>query len=166
MENKVLHRGFLFLTLATLAFVTVYSLIINYKFPEPLLNYFFSLFYLILSLNFMGNIADSSDSKERLKQLFKSSKNIFLYCLVSACFSIIFIHSGITVLKTSTIVLTSFGVYLFLMFVFNRKITQFLFWVNFYLFMGSLILGQLSNINFDLISKYNPLGGLFVTLFI
>jgi hypothetical protein len=166
MANKLLHRIFLFIALAAIAFIAIYSLVLDYQFPEYQLNYFYSLFYLILSINFLGDVLDSSDRQERLKTLFKGKLNIFIYCLLSACFSIIFIHSGIPFLKTTLIILISFLVYFYSMFVFNKKITQILFWINFYLFMGMIIISQFPQINLDVISRYNPFGGLIVTLFI
>jgi len=165
MENKLLHKIFLYITLATVAFVAGYSLIIDYQFPEYLLNYLFSLFYLILSLNFIGGNSDISERKERLIWLFKNKQNIFLYCLLSSCFSIIFIHSGISIFKTALIILSASILYYFSMFIFARRITMILFWINFYLFAGIIIFSQFPDFNLDIISKYNPFGGLIVNLF-
>jgi ABC-type multidrug transport system fused ATPase/permease subunit len=110
-------------------------------------------------------MVDNSDAKELLKKLFSDTKNIIIYCLLSACFAIIFIHSGKPIFKTSLIILSSFVAYFSSMFIVGRKITQILFWINFYLFTGIIILSQIPNISLDVISKYNPFGGLFVTLF-
>lgn len=160
-----MHKIFLYITLATLAFVAGYSIIIDFQFPGYLLNYFFSLFYLVLSLNFIGDMSDSSDTKEILKWLFINTQNIIIYCILSACFAVIFIHSGTPIVKTALIILSSFVAYFASMFIFGRKISQFLFWINFYLFAGIIILSQFPNIRLDVISRFNPFGGLFVTLF-
>jgi hypothetical protein len=166
MRNKLLHKIFLFITLAAVLFIAIYSLVLDYQFSEYQLNYFYSLFYLILSINFLGDILDNSGLRVRLMTLFKGKQNIFIYCLLSACFSIIFIHSGIAIFKTTLIILSSFLIYFFSMIIFNRKTTQILFWINFYLFMGIIVISQLPKISLDTISRYNPFGGLIVTLFI
>jgi hypothetical protein len=164
MENKLLHKIFLYITLATITFVAVYSLIIDYKFPEYQLNYFFTLFYLILSLNFLGGNSDKYDRKERLIWLIENKQNIFLYCILSASFSIIFINSGISSFKTALIIFSSLLFYSFSLFIFSKRITLILFWINFYLFAGVIIFSQFPCFHLDTISRYNPFGGLLVTL--
>jgi len=47
----------------------------------------------------------------------------------------------------------------------SRKVTQLLFWINFYLFAGVFILTLVPGSRIDLLSGFNPFGGLFVTLF-
>jgi hypothetical protein len=51
-----------------------------------------------------------------------------------------------------------------IVFIFNKKVLTYLFWINFYLFMIIFAFSQFSNFSIDLFSKYNPFGGLFLTI--
>jgi len=166
MENKFLHMIFLFITVIVIVFITGYSLIVDYKFPDNQLIYFFSLFYLVLALNFIGRNSDTVKWKERLNWIIEKWQNIFIYCVLSVCFSIILFHSGVTIIKTAIIILTALFVYNITLVIFKRRISLMLFWINFYLFAGMLAFSLIPEVSLDLISRYNPFGGLIVELII
>jgi len=165
MGNKLLPKIFLYLSAASVAFIAVYSLIIDYKLSNDLLNYFFSLFYLVLSLSFIVEIPDSASREEKLNRLFKSPESLFLYCILSGSFSVIFIGSGLTYFRTALIIMTSLVLFDFSMYILSRRTTLILFWINFYVFAGMTALSHLTHLNIDLVSRYNPFGGLLITLF-
>ena len=165
MVNKLVPKIFLYLSAASVAFIAVYSLFIDYKFSGDLLNYFFSLFYLVLSLSFIINIPDSARREERLNRLFKCPENIFFYCILSGSFSVIFIGSGLTCFRTALIILTSLVLFNVSLYILSRRTSLILFWINLYLFAGMTALSHLTHLNIDLVSKYNPFGGLLITLF-
>jgi len=164
MTNKSLHRIFVIISTIGVMFLAVYSLIVNYKFPDEQLNFFFSLFYLIMALNIVGKISDHASTNERLRLILTDIQNIVLYCILSASFSVILIHSGISVIKTALIVFFALAFYNLTFTVFKRSITLILMWINFYLFMGLLVFSLIPGLPIDLISRYNPLAGLIVAL--
>lgn len=166
MENKTLHTIFFLITVIVIIFIAGYSLVVDYKFPDNQMNYFFSLFYLVLALNFIGRNSDTLRWEGRLKCAIENWQNILLYCVLSACFSIILLHSGVSVIKTALIILIALIVFNFVLVICKRRITLILFWINFYLFAGMLVFSLIPEVTLDLISRYNPLGGLIVTLFI
>jgi len=166
MENKLFHRIFIIISLIALGFIAAYSLIRDYKFSSSLLIYYYSIFYLILALNFIGSDLQKSDRKNRLIWIITNKNNIIIYCIVTICYSIIFINSDIPILSTFLIVIISLIFYNFLFYYFNYRISLILFWISFYLFAGVIIFSQLPNFQLDLVSKFNPLGGLIVNIFI
>ena len=163
--NRLLGRIFLYIAAAMVVFMAVYSCIVNYKFPIEVLSYFYSLFYLVLSFSFLVGVPDSSSREERLNRLFKSPESIFFYCVLSACFSVILVRSGIDYFRTALIIATSLALYDFSMYILSRRTTLILYWINFYLFAGMTAFSHLPHINIDMLSKYNPFGGLLITLF-
>jgi len=164
MEDKLLSKFFLYISVASVVFISLYSLFIDYKFSNDLLNYLFTLLYLILSLNFIVGTSDSANKKERLTRIFKSRESILLYCIMAGSFSVIFIRSGFGIFKTTLIILSSLALFDFSMYILNRRTTLIFFWINFYLFAGMTALSHLPHANIDLVSRYNPFGGLLITI--
>jgi len=166
MENNLLHKTFVILSVICIIFIAAYSLVIDYKFPHDQMNFIFSLFFLVLTLNFLGRNIKNEEKAERARSVFTDIQIIILYCILSACYSIILIHSGVSVVKTAMIILSALMFYNFILIIFRKSVSLILFWINFYLFMGMLVFSVLPGLPLDLISRYNPFGGLIVYLLI
>jgi DNA modification methylase len=166
MKNNILHRISLILAICLIGFIAGYSMLIDYQFPESQMNYIFSLFYLILTLNFLGRDATLLNLRERFKMVLSDTQSIIISCLLAIIFSLLLIQTKVAIGKIFIIVILSLLFYYTLILILSRKVNLILFWINFYLFMGVFVFSQLPNFQINMISKFNPFGGLLLTLFI
>jgi O-antigen ligase len=164
MKNTIFIKISLLLSLCLISFIAVYSLIIDYQFPQEQVNYLFSMLYLVLALNFLGQAAVPDNQKERLNLIILRTQNIIISCVLMIIYALILLQSKVSFGKIFLILLLSLLLYYSTLVFFKRKVTLFLFWINFYLFMGVFVFYQFPNFQIDFISKYNPFGGLIVNL--
>jgi hypothetical protein len=165
MKNIILHKISLYLSICLIGFIASYSLIIGYQFPEDQINYLFSLFYMVLSLNFLGGNLPIDNRQERIKLILTNTQSVIISCVLSILFALILIQSNVTIVKIFMILILSILVYYSTIIFLSRKVTLVLFWINFYLFMGIFVFSQFPDIEIDIISRVNPFGGLLITLF-
>lgn len=166
MEKNIFHRISVRLSVVVIIYMAVYSSAVDYIFPADQLNFFFSLFFLVMALNFIGRNPAETIREIRMKSIFTDTQNILLYLILSACFSSVLIHSGVTVIRIALIILFSLVFYNLILIVLKKSVILILFWINFYLFMMMLVLSSMPGLYLDTISKYNPFGGLIVHLLI
>jgi hypothetical protein len=164
MKNNILINISLIISICIIGFVAVYSLIIDYAFTKEQVNYLFSLMYLVLALNFLYNKNYNDTIEERFKFIILKTKNIFISCVLTIIYALILAQSEVSLWKIFICLIMSLFIYLFSMVVFTRKVTLYLFWINFYLFMGVFIFLQFPNFQIDFLAKFNPLAGLIVNL--
>jgi hypothetical protein len=164
MKNIILIKISLLLSLCVISFIAVYSLIIDYQFPQDQINYLFSLLYLVLALNFLGQDPVPDNQKERLNLILLKTQNIIISSVLTIIFALILVQSKVSFGKIFFILLLSLILYYSTLVFFKRKVTLFLFWINFYLFMGVFVFYQFPNFQIDFVSKFNPFGGLIVNL--
>lgn len=165
MKKNIFFKGSLVLSICLVGLIAIYSLVTNYHFPPDQLNYFFSLFYLILALNFLGEDPSIDDRKERIKLIFTKTHSILISCVLAIFFSLILIQAEVTIGKIFIILVFSLVLYCTTLVFFKRGITLILFWINFYLFMGVFGFSQFPNFPIDLLSRFNPFAGLIVSVF-
>jgi hypothetical protein len=165
MKNIKLHKISLYVSICLIAFIAGYSLIIDYQFPEDQINYLFSLFYMVLALNFLGGDLTIDNRQERIRLILTNTRSVIISCILSILFALILIQSNMVIVKIFMILVLSILVYYSTIVFFNRKVTLVLFWINFYLFMGIYLFSQFPDFKIDMISRFNPLGGLLITLF-
>lgn len=165
MKKSIFSKISLILSLCLVGVIAVYSLVTDYHFPLDQVNYLFSLFYLILSLNFLGEDQTLNNTKERIKIILTKIQSIIITCVLAILFSLILIQSDIGPIKIFIIIFLALVLFNLTTVIFKREITLILFWINFYLFMGIFILSQFPNLSVDLLSRFNPFGGLIVTIF-
>jgi len=164
MKNTILIKISLLLSLCLIGFIAAYSLIIDYQFPQDQVTYLFSLLYLVLALNFLGQELVLDNQKERINIILFKTQNIIISCVLTIIFALILMQSKISFGKIFFILLLSLLLYYSTLVFFKRKVTLFLFWINFYLFMGVFVFYQFPNLQIDFVSKFNPFGGLIVNL--
>ena len=156
----------MWITILSVAFIAVYPLITDFTFTHEQANWVFSLLYLTLALNYLGVKQNEQDtSSERARKLFTNYYSIIISTFLIACFAIILGQSEISSVRIFLVLVCSLIFYYGSLIFLSRKVTQLLFWINFYLFAGVFILTQVPGSRIDLLSRFNPFGGLFVTLF-
>jgi len=164
MNKNVIINISVIISICVLGFIATYSLIIDYQFNKEQVNYIFSLFYLVLALNFLNNINEIDTREERFKLIFLKAQNIIISCILAILYALILVQSETSLWKVFICLILTFVIYLFALVIFTRKVTLYLFWINFYLFMGALIFIQFPNFKVDILAKFNPLAGLIVNL--
>lgn len=166
MKTPVLHRISLVVTILSVAFIAFYPLITDFTFTPEQANWVFSLLYLSLCLNFLGGAPnDQETSTGRAQRIFKDINSIIISTILIVLFAIILGQSEISSIRIFLVLVCSLVFYYASLIFLSRKVTQLLFWINFYLFAGVFILTQVPGSRIDLLSRFNPFGGLFVTLF-
>jgi hypothetical protein len=166
MNSKVYYRISLWITILGIAFIAVYPLVTDFTFTHEQANWVFSLLYLTLCLNFLGGKQNEPESASvRAQRIFKDKYSIIISTILTVCFAVILGQSEISSVRIFLVLICSLIFYYASFIFFSRKVTQLLFWINFYLFAGVFILTQVPGSRIDLLSRYNPFGGLFFTLF-
>ncbi len=164
MKNMILHRISLIIGLLIVGFVVVYSFLINYTYTDSQINYLFSLFYLIFTLNILGNESSFESPNKRVISIFSNVQNIIVSCILAILFGLMLVKAEVPLVKVFLILFLAFIIYTTIIVLFNRKIILVLFWINFYIFMGVYVFSQIPGFTLDLLSRYNPFGGLLITL--
>lgn len=164
MKNQKAFPYLIWTILLTTAFIAVYPLFIDYYFQKSYCHFLFSIFYLTIFINFLGEYKDEDNFRSKINWIATNRKNIIINTIIIALFAIILIRSEISIIRVFLILLCgqilSFVTIIFL----NRATLTYLMWVVFYLFAGGMVLQQFPGLNLDLISKINPYGGLFIYL--
>jgi hypothetical protein len=166
MKNNILIKISLIISICIIGIVALYSLIINYEFNKEQVNYLFSLMYLVLALNFLYDNNYNDTLKERIKFIILKTQNILISSVLTIIYALILVQAEVSLWKIFICLIISLFIYLFSMVIFTRKVTLYLFWINFYLFMCVFIFIQFPNFQIDLLAKFNPLAGLIVNLII
>jgi hypothetical protein len=166
MNSQVYHRISLWIAILGIAFLAVYPLATDFKYTPGQANWVFSLLYLTLCLNFLGGTKNEPETAyERAQRIFSDIYSIIISTILTACFAIILGQSGISSVKVFLVLTCSLVLYYASFIFLSRRITQLLFWLDFYLFAGVFILTQVPGSRIDLLSRFNPFGGLFLALF-
>ena len=166
MKNVQLHKTFTRLSVAGIIFIAVYASSIDYIFTHDQLNALFSMFFLVLALNYLGMTSENIQREKRVRVVFKDGMNIVLYCVLSACYSFMLIHSGVSVIKTALIIIVALAFFNLIFILLHRTILLILFWVNLYLFVMMRVLSEMPGFSIDPLSRFNPFGGMIVHLII
>jgi hypothetical protein len=166
MNSQLYHRISLWLTILGIAFIAVYPLVSDFTFTHEQANWVFSLLYLSLCLNFLGGKHNEPETVSvRAQRIFKDKYSIIISTILIVCFALILGQSEMSFVRIFFALICSLIFYYASLVFLSRKVSQLLFWLNFYLFMGVFILTQIPGSRIDLLSRFNPFGGLFLTLF-
>lgn len=165
MKKNVFFTVSLYFSVLAILFIAVYPLAIDYHFPKSITNNLFSLFYLVIFLNYLGCYDLEDDFESKSEWIFTNIRSILFSTVMSAIFAVILRRTDIGIAGIFFILACGLTLsYATIIFV-KKQIVLILFWINLYLFVGFLVLSQLPKIPLDIVSKFNPYGGLFVTLF-
>lgn len=166
MNSQLYHRISLWMSILGIGFIAVYPLVIDFTFTLEQANWVFSLLYLTLCLNFLGGNQNEQETVSgRAQRIFKDKYSIVISTFLIVCFALILGQSDINSVIIFLVLICSLIFYYASLIFLRRKITQLIFWINFYLFTGIFILTQIPGSRIDLLSRFNPFGGLFLTLF-
>jgi len=165
MKNKSYFIISLCFAVIAIAFIALYSLFIDYHFPQAITNNLFSVFYLVIFLNYLGFYNQEGDYKSKSGWIFTNFRSIILSTVMSAIFAIILNRTGIGIAGIFLILVCGLTLCYTTIILLKKQIVLIIFWINFYLFIGLLIFSQFPKIPLDMVLKFNPYGGLLVTLF-
>jgi hypothetical protein len=165
MNNERISKISIWMTLLAILFIAVYPLFINYFFSKNVCALLFYLFYLILILNYLTLNKNEENYLSKIKWIGSNVNNLIINIIVIFLFGIIIVRSNINVGSAFLILFSSQVLLVITIVLLKRKILLILFWINFYLFMLTLISFQLPKIYFEFLSNVNPFGGLFIYLF-
>ena len=166
MNSQVYYLISMWIAILGVGFIAVYPLSTDFTFTPEQANWVFSLLYLTLCLNFLGGKQNEQETiSKRAQTLFTDKCRIIISTILIICFALILGQSEISSVSIILVLICSLILYYASLIFLSRKVTQLLFWLNFYLFMGVFILTQVPGSRIDLLSRFNPFGGLFVTLF-
>lgn len=154
------------LIMLVVAFMAIYPVITGYIFPPQLANWIYSLFYPVLSINFLMGYEKTPDSMhDRADWLFNNPRSLLVSAFFIIMFFIILGRADIKICRILLIMCTSLITWGATTVICRRNITYALFMLNFWLFSGVFVLDFIWEAEYDTLSKFNPFGGLFITLF-
>jgi len=165
LKNNVFLTVSLFFAVLAISFIAIYPVFIDYHFPQAITNNLFSVFYLVIFLNYLGFYNQEGDYKSKSGWIFTNIRSIILSTAMSAIFAIILNRTGIGIAGIFLILVCGLTLCYATIILLKRQVVLIIFWINFYLFVGFLIFAQFPKIPLDMVSKFNPYGGLLVTLF-
>jgi len=165
LKNIVFLTVSLCIAVLAISFIAIYPVFIDYHFPQAITNNLFSLFYLVIFLNYLGFYNADDDYKSKSGWIFTNFRSIILSTVMSAIFAIILNRTSIDIAGIFFILVCGLTLCYATIILLKKQVVLILFWINFYLFIALLIFSQFPKIPLDVVSKFNPYGGLLVTLF-
>jgi len=165
MNNEHFLNAGIWVTILAIVFIAVYPLLTDYFFSKNQCMLLFYLFYLTLFLNYLGNYKNDENHISKIKWIGSNFHSIIINALVISLFAVIITRSNINIVTAFLILLFSQILFVATITFLKRRILTILFWVNFYLFAGTLIVSHLPAISLDIVTELNPYGGLFIFLF-
>mgnify|MGYP001189134220 CR=1 FL=1 len=165
MNDERFFKVSVWFTILAMLFIAVYPLFSNYFFSKNQCLLLFYLFYLTLFLNFLGNYKNEENYRSKIKWIGSNFHSIIINIVIIGIFAVIITRADINIVAAFLILLSSQILLVATITLLKRQALTILFWVNFYLFTGTLIASQLPGISLDIVTRVNPYGGLFIFLF-
>lgn len=166
MKTHTIRQVSLWIILLVIGFIALFPMFKNEVITLAQANWIMSLLYLSLCLNhLLKDNVKSEDISARAIEIFTNKGNLVISTILIAEFALILSHSGISVIKVFFVLVCSLCFCYASFILLNKKISVILFWINFYLFALVFLFTQFPGIEINVLSRYNPFAGLFLTLF-